>query len=66
MRAKARGLSQQLITRLTDQYSDEQFTVLVFDLVARRANTRPPAQALKLLLALDTLLYQVQGQKAVE
>lgn len=66
MRAKIKELMRRLITRFTDLYSDEQFTGFAFELIARRANMLPPAQALKLLFALDTMLYQVQGQKAVE
>lgn len=66
MRAKIKELMRRLITRFTDLYSDEQFTGFAFELIARRANMLPPAQALKLLFTLDAMLYQVQGQKAVE
>lgn len=65
MRAILRRQFDRLIDWYTDRHSDELFVQYVFQMILRRINGIPAAQALRLLFSLDALLYGIQGELAV-
>jgi SAM-dependent methyltransferase len=59
-------LVKGVLMRGLDRLSTPQLESLIYQLVARRAAALPAAEALRFLFRLDTALYPLQGQKAVE
>lgn len=61
-----RRIFLRVVSWLTTPFSDDQFVDFLFKLIVRRIRSRSAERALGILFSLDALLYQLQGQAAVE